>query len=84
MTSDARKGYSLALMREVEAADQSKVAIRFAKLCIAQNIPVATVAMKFGVSRTSVYAWFRGQYTPASGHLEQMQIMLDRAQAESA
>lgn len=83
MTSDARHGYSMAFIREVKAANQEKIAVRFARLCITQNIPVSEVARRFGVSRTAVYSWFRGRFAPNEKAAAEMQKMLD-AHAEGA
>lgn len=84
MTSDARQGYSLALAREVAAADQRKIGVQFGLHCIERGIPVSEVAANFKVSRTSVYAWFRGTFTPAPEYVEEMQRQLDLAKAKSA
>lgn len=75
-TPDLRSGYSLGLIRLVEAADQSKVQVRFAKHCIANNISVEEVAAMFKVSRPAVYSWFKGVNTPSYVHTERMHDIL--------
>lgn len=84
MTSDARRGYSLAFAREVEAADGTKLGVQLGRLCIEKNIPIAQVAERFKVSRTAVYAWFRGEFAPAGEHAKRIRKLLDLAQTESA
>jgi hypothetical protein len=35
--------------------------VRLGRLCVEANLPAAYVAKALGTSRTTVYAWFRGQ-----------------------
>jgi hypothetical protein len=57
-------GYSLSTARRNAQADQTKLGVRIGKYCIANNIPVEGVAAAAGVSRTAVYDWFCGAYSP--------------------
>jgi predicted transcriptional regulator len=52
--------------------------VRLAKLCVDKNIPVSDVAEFFGVSRVSVYAWFRGQVEVSDKHAAKVQDLLDK------
>lgn len=56
------RGYSTLFVQEVEAADQTLLGVQLARVCIRLQIPVREVADKFGVTRVTVYSWFRGKY----------------------
>jgi hypothetical protein len=57
-------GYSITLLRKVKAADPKLLGVQLGRFCIDNDIAVATVAEKFGVSRAAVYCWFAGTYAP--------------------
>ena len=59
-------GYSLRLRDLNSKADKRKLGVRLGKLCIKHNVPVAVVAKRLGVSRTTVYNWFCGTSVPQS------------------
>jgi hypothetical protein len=54
-------GYSQQLVKANKAADQTLMGVRLGALCIEKDVPVTRVAKEFGVSRTAVYAWFKGE-----------------------
>lgn len=72
-TSDLRYGYSEGLRSLVNSRTTKDVVTRFAKHCIANNISASEIADKFGVSRQTVYAWFKGAGNPTH---ERKQLML--------
>lgn len=57
-------GYTLALVQANKKAPSKLLGVRLGKACIAANLPVSQVATDFGVSRTAVYAWFKGISQP--------------------
>lgn len=59
-------GYSLRLIDQNKAADDRRLGVRLGRLCIAHDVPVAVVAARFGVTRQTVYNWFRGNGDPGS------------------
>lgn len=61
--SDAR-GYSYAFVKRVQAADKKLIGVRLGLLCIAQDIPVATIAKALSTTRQTVYSWFDGTFQP--------------------
>lgn len=65
MTMRDSRGYSVRLLKQIEAADQSAPVIQLAKLCVAHDIPVLTVAKAIGTSKQTVYAWFSGRHRPS-------------------
>ena len=70
------KGYSALTIREVQEANPTLLGVKLAKVCINRNIPVSDVAEFFGVSRVTVYAWFRGKAVVSGKHADKMQKML--------
>jgi AcrR family transcriptional regulator len=54
-------GYSRRIVAEVEQADVKKIGVRLALECLLRDIPVKAVAEYLGVSRVTVYTWFRGK-----------------------
>ena len=53
-------GYSLRLIEHNQKADARKLGVRLGRLCIEHGVPVAVVAERCGVTRQTVYTWFRG------------------------
>lgn len=80
MTSDARRGYSSTLVRIVNAADPTSPVTKFAKHCIANDIPATQVAEYFGVTKATVYFWFKGEYAPRERHVARMLRILAAAE----
>lgn len=54
--------YSEKFVLNLHHADEDKVGVQLAKLCVQANLPTTHVAKAFGVSRMSIHSWFRGQY----------------------
>ena len=53
-------GYSLRLLHGNRKASKKRFGVRFGRHCIDSNISVIEVVEKLGVSRQSVYNWFKG------------------------
>jgi predicted transcriptional regulator len=68
MSNNLRVGYSHALVELVKARDQSLVEVQFALHCIKNNVSAASAARWLGVSRATVYNWFKGDFTPTHEH----------------
>lgn len=54
-------GYSQQLVKANKSANQKLRGVQLGKYCIKNDIPVAYVAQSLDVSRTAVYAWFKGE-----------------------
>lgn len=63
------KGFSTELVDFVRRQDQRRAGARLAKACFARKIPVAVAAKRLGVSRATVYMWFKDSVTPSRQHL---------------
>lgn len=74
------KGYSL-LLRDLNRRASSKLlGVRLGRACIKHDIPASIVAGRMGVSRQTVYNWFRGVSNPnvnLSATIEQFISSLD-------
>jgi len=46
--------------------------------CISNDVPVTDVAEYFGVTRMTVYAWFRGKNNVPEKHHTKMQKFIDK------
>ncbi len=53
-------GYSSRFVKIVNSADTNKLGVQLGNLCIEQDIPAQDVAEHFGVSRATIYNWFKG------------------------
>lgn len=72
------RGYSTKLAGMVAEADPSLPTIRLARICIAKEIPVTDVAETLGVTRMTVYKWFKGLTAPRPKQLERIMEILAR------
>lgn len=53
--------YSERFLVEMHQADPERFGIKLAKACVKANVPALYVAEIIGVSRMTVYSWFRGK-----------------------
>jgi len=77
MASTSR-GYSTGFIDDVNAADNTKVGVQLALACVLYNVSVITIANHFDVSRTTVYAWFKGESNVPRKHHEEINNILTR------
>tara|TARA_R110000803_G_scaffold49384_2_gene102609 strand:- start:135 stop:467 length:333 start_codon:yes stop_codon:yes gene_type:complete len=54
--------YSDKFLIGLQSADEDRVGIQLAKVCVESSLPLLYVAEYFGVTRMSVHKWFRGDY----------------------
>lgn len=71
-------GYSRRIVAEIEQADTSKIGVRLATLCLEKDIPVKDVSEYLGVSRVTVYAWFRGKTNVPERLSAKVQSLIDK------
>jgi hypothetical protein len=55
------RNYSEEFLIEVHHLDAERLGVQFAKVCINANLPAMYVANALGVSRMTIYSWFRGK-----------------------
>lgn len=70
------RGYTARLIRANREADTASPGVMLGRVCIEQEIPVSDVAQFFGVSRMTIYKWFRGQENPRKRHVEKIEDVL--------
>jgi hypothetical protein len=63
------RGYSSRLIEHNKNAPTTHPGVMLGRLCIAQEIPVIDAAQFFGVSRMTVYKWFRGEEMPRKKYI---------------
>jgi hypothetical protein len=55
------RSYGDKFLVALKDGDPIRLGVRLGRLCVEANIPAAYVAKALDTSRTTVYAWFRGQ-----------------------
>ena len=70
------KVYSTLTVQEIQEANPTLLGVKLGKICVNKDIPVIDVAEYFGVSRVTVYAWFRGKTVVSGKHADKMQKMI--------
>lgn len=75
--TDAR-GYSSRIVEKNKGASKSSPGVMLGRVCITQEIPVSEVAKYFGVSRMTIYKWFKGLELPRQKHTEKIEALLKR------
>lgn len=70
------KGYSTLTVQEIEEANPNLLGVQLGRICVKRDIPVTDVAEYFGVSRVTVYSWFRGKAVVSGKHADKMQKLV--------
>jgi hypothetical protein len=55
------RNYSQKFVRDILSANPNRTGVALARACVAANLPAKYVAEALGVTRMSVYSWFRGK-----------------------
>jgi AcrR family transcriptional regulator len=71
-------GYSQSLAEANKKADVKSLGVALGRFCIVRGISATKVAEALGVSRTTVYNWFVGEFTPSLDHNEQIERFMAR------
>lgn len=72
------KGYSTLTVQQINEANELWIGVKLAKICVARDIPVSDIAEHFGVSRVTVYSWFRGKTIVSGKHAEKMKTLIKK------
>jgi hypothetical protein len=70
------RGYSLRLVKANQAADPENIGVKLGRYCIANDIPVTTIAVKLGVTRMTIYNWFTGVGVPNKDKVRKIEKLL--------
>ncbi len=65
-------GYSSRFVKIVNSADTNKLGVQLGNLCIENDIPAQDVAEHFGVTRATIYNWFKGLTKVPPAYQEQV------------
>jgi transcriptional regulator with XRE-family HTH domain len=75
-------GYASRFIKAVNSADTNKLGVQLGNLCIENDIPAQDVAEHFGVTRTTIYNWFKGLTNVPPTHQETVakaiKVLLDK------
>lgn len=55
------QGYTIRVAKGIQEADGNLMGVKLGRVCLAQDIPVSTVAEALGVTRQTIYHWFLGK-----------------------
>ena len=72
------KGYSLLTVEAIREADQRLLGVQLGQICLKRDIPVVDVSEFFGVSRMTVYNWFKGTVVVSGKHTERMKKLIEK------
>ena len=73
-------GYSVITANEIRNANPNLLGVKLGKVCLNNNIPVKDVAEFFGVTRMTVYNWFKGRVVVSGKHVERMNKLIEKLQ----
>lgn len=71
-------GYSLLTVDAIRRADQRLLGVQLGQICVKRDIPVVDVSEFFGVSRMTVYNWFKGTVIVSGKHAERMKKLIEK------
>lgn len=72
------KGYSVLTAQEIKEANPNLLGVKLGKICVDRDIPVKDVAEYFGVSRVTIYGWFRGKMVVSGKHVDKVQTLINK------
>ena len=73
------RGYSSRIVRANKEASTENLGVALGRLCIANEIPGSDVSTYFGVSRMTIYKWFKGLEIPRQKQLARIEEVLAKA-----
>lgn len=72
------KGYSVITINEIRSANSQLLGVQLGLVCLKNDLPVTDVAEFFGVSRMTVYNWFKGRVVVSGKHAERMVKLIEK------
>lgn len=73
-------GYSVITANEIRNANPNLLGVQLGKVCLKNDIPVKDVAEFFGVTRMTVYNWFKGRVVVSGKYVERMNKLIEKLQ----
>ena len=77
-------GYSQSLVRANKAASVRHLGVALGRVCIGNGVGVSEVAEIFGVSRMTIYNWFKGTTHPNRIVAQRVQRYIETHRANQA
>jgi transcriptional regulator with XRE-family HTH domain len=74
-------GYSQSLVLANKKADIKSLGVALGRVCIRADISVSQLAGDFGVSRMTIYNWFKGDSVPYPCYAEQISDYITQTKA---
>lgn len=72
-------GYSQNLVRANRQASARSLGVALGRVCIRRGVSVTQIAEHFGVSRMTIYNWFKGVNNPRPDLIAQVQRYIKNA-----
>lgn len=69
-------GYSLITVDAIQNANSTLLGVQLGRICIKNNISAKDVAEFFGVSRMTVYNWFKGKTVVSGKYADKMDKLI--------
>ena len=73
------RGYSSRIIKANTEASTENPGVMLGRMCIARDIPVSDVSSYFGVSRMTIYKWFKGLEIPRQKQIARIEEVLAKA-----
>jgi predicted transcriptional regulator len=70
-------GYSQSLVYANKKASIKSLGVALGRICIRENVSVTSIADRFGVSRMTIYNWFKGDSHPHTDYHPQITKYID-------
>ena len=77
------RSYGQKFLLELKDADPTRLGVQLGRLCVDANIPALYVAKVLKVSKTTIYAWFRGQYIREENR-KAVEVFIDLVKKDTA
>ena len=74
-------GYSQSLVYANKKASIKSLGVALGRVCIRANISVTKIADDFGVTRMTIYNWFKGDSVPYHSYDEAISDYINHTQA---
>lgn len=72
------RGYSINTITAIQQANKELLGVQLGRLCTDKDIPVSEIAAFTGVTRATVYSWFKGHHAVASKHIPKVTELIEK------
>lgn len=75
-------GYSQSLVYANKKASVKSLGVALGRACIRANVSVSKIADDFGVTRMTIYNWFKGDSVPHSSYAQAISDYITHTKAQ--